>query len=343
MNAARNPPNSSGDLIDRQIVDLDSFNGNTLDKFEIAGLLFYKELDFLVDLAYGVSLDFFDKPQLYQGVLDPVASKLAQLRGRYGCDERFLSQEQRQAILAGVFGQSGGVGVSTSAAANSMRSFAELRDRLLASAEAWAERVYDTSADLLRRAVRQDHIQLKTYLQGRSGGSVHWSRTVGFPAIAETTSYEILRDAGVASRFGIAPPPESEWPFAVDAQGAKIVEEISERLWGPEWQIFSGWFSLKQDSALRGAEALATVIDYNGQADRDVIDLLSDKCYIWFTARGRLLELPIPETVPSRTPVLPAPPAAPLAALTSGPVMMKGNRNRTFYGGPIGSLPSMIS
>lgn len=338
-------------LIDRQIDSLASFNKHTLDKFEVAGLLFYKELDCLLDLAYSVSLDFFDRPHRYRGVSDSIAIRLAKLHARYGYDEEFLSQAQRHALLAGVFGQNdaGGVPQAASAGAIAAGDFAGLRDQLLAAAAAFSERVFDTGADMLRAAVRIMHVYLKDYLEDVSGASVHWSRTVGLPAIAEKLSYVILRDPRVASRFGIDPPPGREWPFRVDAQGATMVEEISGQLWGRERQISRGRFDDKQQLALRGAEALATVIDYDGNPDPKLIDVLIRKCYTLYAARGRVLHLPVSVPTPAvPAPALPAPavpapttPALTPPALTSGVATINGNR--MLYGTAASTLPGTIS
>jgi len=209
----------------------------------------------------------------------------------------------------------------------------ELRNQLLAASAAFAERVFDTSADLLRAVVRLWHVPFKAFLQDVSGASVHWSRTVGLLAIAETISYEILRDPRIASRFGIDVRPSAEWPFTIDAQGAKIVEEISGQLWGAERQISRGHFNDKQQLALRGAEAIATVIDYDGNPDPRFIDVLIRKCYTWYAAQGRVLQLPM--SVPASTTPAPMP-----SAPTSGYAVMNGNR--TLYGATASVLPRSI-
>ena len=96
---------ASGTLPDR-IHDLASFNQTTSQGHEVAGLYFYQQLDCLVDLAYKVSCDFFKRPHLYI-TLGKLNQTLAQLHARYGADETFPSDSQRDAIFVPIFGSGG--------------------------------------------------------------------------------------------------------------------------------------------------------------------------------------------------------------------------------------------
>lgn len=194
---------ASPDPPERTITDPASFGRGTSGERAVAGLLFYKELDCLVDLAYRVSLDFFDQPQLYRDVPAEIVADLTALRTRYGYQEEFLSREQRQAIFAGVFGDDEGAGFMNGAGATpAAYSFTVLRDQLLAAAAAFAERVFNTSEDMLRAAVRVMHVYLKDYMLDVTGASVNWSRGTGLPAITGLC-YRILRDPQIAARFAV--------------------------------------------------------------------------------------------------------------------------------------------
>lgn len=288
------------------IVDWASFDRRTSGKRAVAGLLFYKELDCLIDLAHCISLDFFDRPQLYRDVDDDVVRDLTELRARYGYREDFLSREQRHEILTGIFGADEG--------ASGADSFPALRDQLLAAVAAFVERVFDTSEQMLRAAVRVMHVYLKDYLQDVTGASVGWSRMVGLPAI-NARSYRILRDPQIAGRFGVNREPGIDWPVAVDANGSKLVEQISGTpMRVPTEHISRGMFNDKQQLALRGAEALATIIDYGGEPDAATVDLLITKCYSWYAARGRVLRLPVAVPPPAKAAIEAMP-------LTSGSVI----------------------
>ncbi|WP_305783252.1 hypothetical protein [Symbioplanes lichenis] len=295
------------------IADLATFDRLTTGERATAGLAFHREVDCLVDLAHLVATDFFDRPQLYRDVSDELAADLARLRARSGCDELVPSREQRAAVYSGVFGPAEATGPAP--------CFAGMRDQLLAAAAAFAERVYDTGADMLRAAVRVMHVYLRDYLLDVTGASVRWSRTQALPAVTEGLSYRILRDPGIAARFGVNQPPAPQWPYRPDANGAKLVEEASGQLGGGQ-RITRGMFNDRQQVALRGAEGLAAVIDYDGNPDPARVDVLIRRCYTWYAARGRVLHLPEP-----------AP--APVAAATDG--------NRSLYDGARATLPSMLS
>ena len=145
-----------------------SFDRRTSGNRAVAGLLFYKEeLDCLIDLAHCISLDFFDRPQLYRDVGADVVRDLTELRARYGYREDFLSREQRHQILTGIFG--------ADEDASGADSFSALRDQLLAAVAAFVERVFNTSEQMLRAAVRIMHVYIKDYLQDVTGASVEWT------------------------------------------------------------------------------------------------------------------------------------------------------------------------
>jgi hypothetical protein len=338
-------PPDPPDVSDRTITDRGSFDRNTSDPRAAAGLLFYKELDCLVDLAYRVSIDFFDQPQLYRDVPLDIVADLTALRSRYGYQEEFLSREQRQAIFSGVFGDGEGIALMNGVAGPpAAYSFAALRDQLLAAAAAFAERVFNTSEGILRTTVRIMHVYLKDYVLDQTGASVEWSRRNGLPAITDRC-YRILRDQAITARFGVNGVVGQEWPFAVSANGSKLVEQISQTPMRLAVQpITRGAFNDKQQLALRGAEALATVVDFrDNDLDDGRTDHLISTCYTWYAARGRVLHLPVsmppmqnatPAAAPGAVaPALMAPALAP--AVTLAPM----DGNRTLYG----SSPHAIS
>jgi hypothetical protein len=330
---------------DRMITDPASFDRHTSGERAVAGLLFYKELDCLVDVAYRVSLDFFDQPQLYRDVPAGIVADLVALRTRYGCQEEFLSHEQRQAIFAGVFGDDHGAAFMNGAGGTpAAYSFTVLRDQLLAAAAAFAERVFNTSEGMLRAAVRVMHVYLKDYLLDVTGASAEWSRGTGLPAITGL-SYEILRDSQIAARFGVNEAAGAEWPFAVNANGSKLVEQISQTpMRAPMQPISRGVFNDEQQLALRGAEALATVIDYkDNDPNRDRTDYLITKCYTWYAARGRVLHLPV-----AAPPLSTGAPAA--ASGATAPALMPSaitlaplDGNRTLYGSSPRAISGIVS
>src|SRR6266496_943053 len=244
------------------IGDLPSFEEVTGDPHQIAGLYFYLMLDCLVDLAYKVSCDFFDRPQLYTNLGDAeLAGILARLHSRYGSDESLPNLDQRDRIYRPIFNQS--VGHAAHNAENDESDFPHLRDDLISACAAFTERVFETGADMLKERVRTIQRPFHDYLAGIYGASVRWSKEHALPSLTEEISYRILRDKGVAAVFGIANPPLGEWPYIGDANGDKLVESISKQLiWDdqPGVYISREGFRNRQTAALTGSEAIAKII-----------------------------------------------------------------------------------
>jgi hypothetical protein len=255
------------------IRDQESFDAVTGPGHELAGLYTWAELDILIDLARLVSLDFFARPEYYKEFEDPgVAEMLAQLHARYGCEERILSHDQRQAIFTPLFYDAAG-------------DFVRDRDALLSAAATFAEWGQSTGVPMLREAVRTTHENFLGQLTLFTGRSIAWSRLRALPFLANEVCYPILRERGVTAVFGVSDPPRQAWPYQEDANGDQVVEEISRRL------IPNGMppltrhgFRLQQRAALRGAEAIAAALDFDPTADDTVIDLLITRCYTWYAA-----------------------------------------------------------
>jgi hypothetical protein len=287
----------------RSINSLGSFDTATTEPREVAGLYFYLQLDCLVDLAYRVACDFFRRPQLYTdlGVTDrgvpeiapdgsvlTIAPDLAKLAARYGSDEQIPSQDQRDAIFLPIFGQAGMI------SGDDQSQFSRGRDGLVNAATAFSERVFDTGEGMLRERVRAFHRTFKAWLTRLDGDSLHWSKGQALVGVTEKLAYKILRNKGVAAVFGINTPPSEAWPYTEDSFGDLLMEEISKQLvenTNSYVAITREGISNRQRAALRGAEALATIIDFDEGGPNSELDLLITKCYTWGSA---LMSLPGP-------------------------------------------------
>lgn len=116
------------------ISDLGSFSDVTGEPRQIAGLYFYQILDYLVDLAYKVSVDFRKRPQLYLALGDAlIPQTLAELNAKYGTEINFLAGGQRNEIYLPIFGRWDG------SSSDDGDSFPCLRDILIRAATAFAE------------------------------------------------------------------------------------------------------------------------------------------------------------------------------------------------------------
>jgi hypothetical protein len=247
-------------------------------------------LDCLVDCAYRVACDFFWRPQLYRKLGEPtIAPDLAKLSARYGSNERIPSQEQRDAIFRPIFGQSG------TYMTDGQSDFSRGRDGLVNAATTFAERVFDTGEDALRGRVRTFHRTFKAWLTRLEGDSLAWSKDQALVGVTENLAYKILRNKGVAAVFGLSDPPSEAWPYTEDPNGDTLIEEISKQLvmaTNSHTAITREGISNRQRAALRGGEALATIIDFvEGGPDSD-LDLLITRCYTWGSALMSLPGLP---------------------------------------------------
>jgi hypothetical protein len=308
----------AGSLANRAINDLATFEEHTNGPQALAGIYAFLKLDVLVRAARKISLDFFARPEIYR---DPevaaVAPELAAMFARYGSHESFLSCDQRHVIFSSIFGDEAeddppaitadslraangapASGNEMSVAADGMpeaaNHYARERDQLLAATAAFAERVFDTGDRPLRDTVGVMIPGLRSYLSDLDHAMVRWTREVGLRTLTEGASYKILRNAGIARAFGLQ-APSADWPYVEDANGTTLVAEISNRLGGFPQHVTRQEFIDRQRLALRGAEAVATVLEV---ADNEIVaspdlDLLVSKCYTWYAARGRALGLPL--------------------------------------------------
>lgn len=270
----------------RRISDRRSFLDATARPRDTAAIYFFKQLDPYYESALAVAVDLFARPQLYISLpgadADGTARLLATLRSRCGRDEYFPSKEQRMEAYSPVFGPMG-----------SSADFDKLRDDLIAAATAFSERVFNTGVDMLLERVRTAHRPLKEYLSGLTGASTDWTARQSLNNIAENVSFTILRTPEVAAIFGIGVAPQGSWPYLEDSNADKLLEEIKTRI-NPPTGLTRQKASNLQRLAARGAEAIASVLDYSEQDSADVDDdvaslrTLITACYTWGAAKKAL-------------------------------------------------------
>jgi hypothetical protein len=197
--------------------DFASFKEVTNPPHQVAGLYFLSMLDVLVDEAHYVSKDFYCNPHLFDalGTVDSTAPILLKLYARWGSHEEFLDTEQRRKIFTAVFG------------ADTSDNFPQLTGELMKACAAYAENVFGDKEALLAR-VNTTIRPLQTYLEGIRGVSTDVSRQQ-LLGLAEN-SYQVLRDSGVAGRYGIALAPRNTYRYTYDANGDKVVAQIWKTL-----------------------------------------------------------------------------------------------------------------
>lgn len=267
---------------DFKIKDEASFKAAGQDPRQIALLYFLWQLEPLIDLAYAISNDFFDRPHLYTKIADKTLPPLiAHLSASYGKDEKTLDAEQRSAVFAPFFG--------AQASGSSGNAFSRLSHELTQAAAAYVERAHDTGLEMLRERVRASHRALKEELTTAQGTSLEWS--AGARTTQALEAYGALREGGISVVFGIPTAPKAEWPFDDDANGDKLVEEVSkfvtlsEGTAAPAARLGSReQFCNARRAAVRGTEAIATIIEFGDANDDKDLEVLVRKCYQWGTA-----------------------------------------------------------
>jgi hypothetical protein len=273
-------------LPNHRIRDLSSFQEVTQEPRQIAGLYFYQLLDCLVDVAYKISADFRKRPQLYRELGRPsIARSLAELNAKYGTEINLLAASERNEIYAPIFGVS-------DALSQSDDQFSSLRNDLVSAAAAFAQGADQHSLTMLREAVRTAHQPFRDYLVHLHGESVRFSKEIALSELTENACYPILRNSQIANIFGIPKLAGVEYPYAADSAEDLLIEQITQQLtWRTDGsqanaQLRRERISNLQRVALRGAEAIATVIDFRDDVDHSDadLDLLITKCHVWGTA-----------------------------------------------------------
>jgi hypothetical protein len=277
------------------IHDFPSFKAVTAEPHQVARLYLYAMLDPLVDLAYKVSCDFFRRPDIYtkleanlpgEAGSKSISAILAKLHARSGTNEFFPSADQRSEIYLPIFGQ------APSATTSESGDFPRLRDELIDATTAFAERAVDTGLAMLRERIRATARPLTDYFSGLQGDSLKWSAEQALPSLTEDVCYTILRNSGVAGVFGITTAPKANWPYTEDANADKLVEAISSQLVsatdsGAATGNVRPRFSTVQRAAVRGAEAIATIADFDEEKNDD-LDALITQVYTWGSALSGL-------------------------------------------------------
>jgi len=264
-----------------------TFDIVTGDPRQIAGLYYYRMLDCLFELSYKISEDFFARPHLYIDVGGTdVAGRIGRLHVEYGHGLPFLDKTQRDAIYRPLFGE------EIVLADHYTHDFMRNKKQLLEAAAAYAERVHDSGIDMLRERVRAAHRPFKEYLAGLHGDALKWTKEFVFPQLANDFSYVFFRTKGIAAVFSLAVVPREQWPYTEDSNGDKLVEEVAGHFHhGDSPRLTREAFSSLQRAALRGAEALAAVLDFDEAQSDDALSVLITKCYTWRAAIGSLPDL----------------------------------------------------
>jgi hypothetical protein len=202
-------------MANQKLVQPSSF-GNEL------GLLYRRwTLDCVVTIAHAVSLDFSDRPELYQRINADTASRLTELQGSYGFQANFPDIQIRERLMKSIFGQSDGHGTG-----NDGSEFQTFRLPVLKAAAGFSENAQPITFPANREAVRNAIVSFRAHMTDLSGASLSQTdkRISHIFDVAQT----ILKDDNVACVFGINAKINQGWPLqSTDAQGANLIEKIT--------------------------------------------------------------------------------------------------------------------
>jgi hypothetical protein len=263
----------------------------------------YKDhlLSCLDDLAYLVAKDFFANPRLYKKLADKPADELkeaeriAKLRARLGTEETIPSKEQREELFDPLFtsarpverdGQPNGQRLiegdgQPNARVNYGWDFVWDRDNLMSAVTALTENLFEKSERTLRERVLATVRPVRANLIQLQGASTNW-RKAALDDYHNNIVYPILRNKGVAARFGVA-APGANWPNEEDPNGDMLASEIAKQLsyrGEGEQPLTPQYFNTLQRVALTGQAAIDTVIRF-GSSGGPSADNVIDAVYLW--------------------------------------------------------------
>lgn len=246
------------------------------------GLLYKRwTLDCVVNIAYAVSLDFSQRPELYQEVGDSTADKLTQLQSDFGFEANFPNLNTRQMLMSPIFGESDG-----HSSGNDGSTFQSSRLPVLAAAADFSENAQPTAFPMLRERVRSAIVPFRTHLIDLKGASIN--QTQKRTEFIFDTAQSILKDPKVAVVFGINGNIDPTWPLeSTDPQGAKLIEKITTQLTGlPYGVITKETFVRIQRIAEKGDLSIRIIIDQDIENPEFNLDPLISELYAWGSDLG---------------------------------------------------------
>jgi hypothetical protein len=238
-------------------------------------------LDCVVNIAYAVSVDFSQRPELYQDVSDDTADKLTELQSGFGFEANFPNVNTRQILMIPIFGESDGHG-----SGNDASTFQTFRLPVLAAAADFSENAQPTAFPMLRERVRSSIVPFRTHMVDLKGASINQTqkRTNFIFEIARS----ILKDPKVSVVFGINSNIDQAWPLeSTDPQGAKLVEKITTQLTGLPYGVISKeMFVRMQRIAEKGDLSIRIIIDQDIENPEFNLDPLISELYAWGSDLG---------------------------------------------------------
>ncbi len=242
-------------------------------------------LDCISNLGHAISLDFYNRPELYKQIKDAgTVQNLTDMQSLYSFAPNFPSDEIRLMLMQPIFGTSDGHGGGSD---NS--SFQVSRLPVLGAAADFSENAQPQTYPMLRERIRSALIPLRRFMEDLIGTSI--DQTQGRMGSIFDTASSILRDPDIAARFSINQSLPKSWPLvSTEAHGAQLVKNITTQLADAPYGVISqDKFVRMQRTAQEGCESIEFILDTDIEsikATEDTLDDLIRRLYAWGSDLG---------------------------------------------------------
>ena len=249
---------------------------------EIVGQLYGQwTLDGLTELAYAISQDVINRPQLYRS--EDIPDEITALRMCYGSGANYPNASQREAMMSPVLGQSDGLLVARTP---SPSPFDIARKRFLDAVADFAGRIPNAESSVLGESVRSSATLLRSHFEAVRGKSLSMT-THRIDSLFDLAT-SILKTPGVFRVFGIQ-QIEAGWPLkSGDLEGAKFIENVGATLFlAGESRLSFANFVLLQQAAQEGAQTIRLLLSDEEISEQYNHELVS-RAFRWHIALREL-------------------------------------------------------
>ena len=242
-------------------------------------------LDCISNLGHAISLDFFNRPELYKHVKDDdIVQKLTEMQSFYGFSPNFPNDEIRLMLMQPIFGSSDGHGGGSDSS-----SFQTSRLPVLSAAADFSESTLPHALPMQCERIRSASIPFRRFMEDLTGASLNQTQ-IRMGSIFNTAS-SILRDPDIAARFSINQSIPSSWPLtSTDAHGAQLIKNITTQLPNTPYGIVSqDKFVRMQRVTQEGCESIQFILDTDIEsikATEKTLDDLIRRLYAWGSDLG---------------------------------------------------------
>jgi hypothetical protein len=224
-------------------------------------------LDYIIDIAHAISIDFSSRIHLYRNIDQATATNLTNLQSNYGFTGNFPNKETRTILYMPIFGKLGSDGWGN---ANSGSDWQTWRLKVLAASVALAENFSSTPQigdSSLIEGVRSPSVNFINHMLDFEGASL--TQTDARIKEIFKISESILKDKGVAAVFGVNGAIDPKWPLlSRDSNAVTMVHQVTTQLPNNLWgEINREKVRHLEEIANRGEKAIIGILDPKFETD----------------------------------------------------------------------------